>query len=254
MDRGFNLALETNNYNFRTSAVESFKAENSNRVKNLAALMITKDTFDASFILNTLFPTVKADIFLSHSFQDSDKAIQLAMELKESCGLDVFIDSCVWGSVYALQKTIDNEYCLSENGKTYDYDERNRSTAHLHMILSTALQRMIDQTDTILFLNTDQSISLKHSVKDQTKTLSPWIHMELSFSSLVRRKLRKTNAKNESIVFDHAIGNESFNIIHEAPINHFTKLTTRDFERWMKYSKTNKGSKAIDFLYANFNR
>lgn len=252
MDRGFNLTLDTNNYSFRPWAVESYQTENRKRVKNLADLMIEKDTFDASLILDTIFPTVKADIFLSHSFQDSDKAIQLAMELKENCGLDVFIDSCVWGSVYELQKAIDNKYCLSESGTTYDYDERNRSTAHLHMILSTALQRMIDQTDTILFMNTDQSISLKHSVKDQPKTLSPWIHMELSFSSLVRRKPRKIRVKHEGRVLDHVISNESFNIAHEAPVNHFTKLTDRDFERWKTYANCNNGSRAIDYLYENF--
>ncbi|MBN1004864.1 hypothetical protein JTL34_36295, partial [Pseudomonas aeruginosa] len=98
----------------------------------------------------------------------------------------VFVDSCNWDSIYDLLKAIDNKYCRREGNINYDYDERNRSTAHVHMILTTALQRMIDQTDTIIFMNTDQSVSLKHSVNGEKKTLAPWIHMELNFSSLVR--------------------------------------------------------------------
>ncbi|MBN0147988.1 hypothetical protein JTL51_34360, partial [Pseudomonas aeruginosa] len=93
-------------------------------------------------------------VFLSHSSQDANEAIQIALELQENCDLSVFVDSCIWGSIYDLLKAIDNKYCRREGNINYDYDERNRSTAHVHMILTTALQRMIDQTDTIIFMNT----------------------------------------------------------------------------------------------------
>lgn len=252
MDRGFNLSIDTANYYVNTDKVTAYKYANQLRVENLAQLMIDKDTFDASIIINELFPTVNADIFLSHSSQDADQAIQMAIMLKEQCDLNVFIDSCVWGSVYDLLKAIDNKYCRREGQTTYDYDERNRSTAHVHMILSTALQQMIDETETIIFMNTDRSISLKHSVDEAQKTLSPWIHMELNFSSLVRRKRRFITKAEDSRMLDQVVGNESFTVVHDAPTRHLTSLSEVEFSQWLTRASVLKGSKAIDHLYNNY--
>ena len=249
MDRGFEVKIDKQNYTIKSSTVTTFKAQYEQRINSLTDLLIEEDTFDASLILSKLFPTVNADIFLSHSSQDSDYAIQIAEDLKD-CGITVFIDSLVWGSVYDLLKAIDNKYCLSANGQTYDYDERNRSTAHLHMVLSTALQRMIYQTDTILFMNTEKSISLKHSVKGELKTLSPWIHMELSFSSMVRRKPRRTGVKQEGRMMDHA-SNESFSVVHEAPTRHLTNISDNQFQSWLRYAFL-YGREALDQLYTKY--
>lgn len=252
MDRGFNLSINTGPYPVDFSKVHAYKAANQKRVDDLAQLMIDEDTFDASLILDSLFPAVNADIFLSHSSKDANEAIQIALELQEKCNLNVFIDSCIWGSIYDLLKAIDNRYCRREGQTTYDYDERNRTTAHVHMILTTALQRMIDQTDTIIFMNTDQSISLKHSVNEEQKTLSPWIHMELNFSTLVRRRSRyKMLVKNERAL-DEVVSNENFNVAHDAPTNHLTPIAESDFRKWMLQASSLKGSKAIDHLYRNF--
>lgn len=251
MDRGFNLSIETGPYPVDFSKVNAYKAANQKRVDDLAQLMIDKDTFDASLILDSLFPAVNADIFLSHSSKDTNKAIQIALELQENCDLNVFIDSCIWGSIYDLLKAIDNKYCRRE-GKTtyYDYDERNRSTAHVHMILTTALQRMIDQTDTIIFMNTNQSISLKHSVNEEQKTLSPWIHMELNFSTLVRRRPRYMVERK--LALDSVVSNEQLNVAHHAPTNHLTSITESEFRNWMLQASSLKSSKAIDKLYRSF--
>ncbi|MDH4874401.1 hypothetical protein [Pseudomonas sp. BN515] len=252
MDRGFNLSINTGPYPVNFSKVNSYKAANQKRVDNLAQLMIDKDTFDASLILDSLFPAVNADIFLSHSSKDENEAIQIALELQENCDLNVFIDSCIWGSIYDLLKAIDNKYCRREGNTTYDYDERNRSTAHVHMILTTALQRMIDQTDTIIFMNTDQSISLKHSVNGEQKTLSPWIHMELNFSSLVRRRSRYRMVVESKHALDGVVSNEQFKVAHDAPTNHLTPIAESQFRKWMLQASNLKGSKAIDHLYRNF--
>lgn len=252
MNHGFTLNLDTNSYNYKSSGIETYKANAKRQVTSLAELMIAKDTFDASLILDKLFPTVKADIFLSHSFQDAEKAIQLAVELKEQCGLNVFVDSCVWGSVYELQNAIDRKYCFNESSNTYDYNKRNRSTAHLHMILSTALQRMIDETETILFMNTDQSISLDHSVNQELKTLSPWIHMELAFSSLVRRKKGILKKAFEDAALDRVITSESYTMVHDAPVSHLTSLSNRDFLEWMEMARIVKGSAAVQLLYSKY--
>lgn len=252
MDRGFNLTIENHKYVATVSDIEKYRADGKNRAKILADLWIKNDKLDASLITEHLFPIIEADIFLSHSSKDIGQAVGIAQEL-ESCGLKVFIDSFAWGSVYELLRTIDNKHCLSDDGSTYDYHERNRSTSHIYMILSTALQRMIDNTDTILFLNTNHSISLKDSVESESKTLSPWIHMELSFSSMVRRRPRRLRINNKRQVLDGVVSNEGFDFSHEAPVWHFTKINEQEFEDWLSYAFTNK-SEAIDYLYKNFNR
>lgn len=252
MDRGFDLDINTDLYTVDFSKVNAYKAANQKRVEDLAQLMIDKDTFDASLILDSLFPAVDADIFLSHSSKDANVAIQIALELQEKCGLNVFIDSCIWGSVYDLLKTIDKKYCRRDGQTTYDYDERNRSTAHVHMILTTALQRMIDQTDTIIFMNTGQSISLKHSVFGEQKTLSPWIHMELNFSDLVRRRPRYKMVAESKYALDGTVSNERFNVAHDAPIDHLTPISESQFRKWMLQASSLKGPKAIAHLYSNF--
>ncbi|MFG0543376.1 MULTISPECIES: hypothetical protein [unclassified Pseudomonas] len=251
MDRGFNLSINTGPYPVDFTKVHAYKDANQKRVDDLAQLMIDEDTFDASLILEALFPAVKADIFLSHSSADANEAIQIALELQEKCGLNVFIDSCVWGSIYDLLKAID-KYRRRQGQIDYDYDERNRLTAHIHMILTTALQRMIDQTDTIIFMNTEHSISLKHSVNEERKTLSPWIHMELNFSTLVRRRSRYKMAIEGKRAMDEVVSNEHFNVVHDAPTGHLTSIAESDFRKWMLQASTLRGSKAIDLLYRNF--
>lgn len=252
MDRGFNLSINTGPYPVDFPKVHAYKAANQKRVDDLAKLMIDEDTFDASLILEALFPAVKADIFLSHSSADANEAIQIALDLQEKCGLNVFVDSCIWGSIYDLLKAIDNKYCRREGQTTYDYDERNRSTAHVHMILTTALQRMIDQTDTVIFMNTGQSISLKHSVDEKQKTLSPWIHMELNFSTLVRRRSRRSTLIVNKRALDEVYAGENLNVAHEAPTSHLASIAESDFRQWMLQASILKGSKAIDHLYSNF--
>jgi hypothetical protein len=203
--------------------------------------MISEDTLDAPLFLNALFPTLDADIFISHSHADLDQAIHIADLLEKRCKLKVFIDSCVWGSAYDLIKAIDNQYCRQPGKKNYNYDDRNRSTAHVNMILTTALQRMIDKTDTLLFINTEKSISLKHSVDGQHKTLSPWIHMELNFCTMVRR--------NPRMRLSERTGNEGFSVAHEAPLDRFTTLSQKQFAEWIVFAMENNGPSAIDYLY-----
>ena len=77
-----------------------------------------------------------------------------------------------------LLRQIDNEHCKKEDGKTYDYNLRNYTTSHVHMMLSTALTEMIDKTECIMFYNTPNSVSLADDLETQKNekrkvTLSP---------------------------------------------------------------------------------
>ena len=65
--------------------------------KDLEKYINVDGTIDASTLENDWFPSVKIDVFLSHSHMDRDNAIILAGILKEKFDLNVFIDSCFWG-------------------------------------------------------------------------------------------------------------------------------------------------------------
>lgn len=110
----------------------------------------------ASEIEKDWFPSFKADVFLSHSHKDEKDVIAFAGLLSD-IGLKVFIDSCVWGYSDDLLRQIDNEYCVSKTNPdgsidSYNYQKRNQSTAHVHMMLNGALMKMMDSTECLIFL------------------------------------------------------------------------------------------------------
>lgn len=180
---------------------------------------------DGSRLQENWFPIVKADIFLSHSHRDEELAITLAGYLYEEYDLKVFIDSCFWGYSNDLLKAIDDEYCKNDNSNTYCYDRRNHSTSHIHMMLSNALQRMIDETECLIFLNTDNSIT---SVPDEIKekTLSPWIFMELETSKIARIVKRReiTYYEEKSLNATFSINESTLLIEYDIDINHLFPL------------------------------
>lgn len=150
--------------------------------KNKLKKMIKESSFEegtlhADSIWDDWFPEIKADVFISHSSTDVNDAKKFANFLKEYFNLTSFIDSDIWGHADELLRDIDNTYCLNHGGETYDYKKRNASTAHVHMILSHALTRMIDKTECVIFLESDNSITTKDAVN---KTYSPWIFHELA--------------------------------------------------------------------------
>lgn len=161
MFRGYNLDL-SNNEKQSFLGISDQEIENyENELKNLKSILKSKvnDTvvlprekdgkIDGSKLIDDWFPRHKSDVFISHSHNDTRTAKRLAVWLNKNFGLTVFIDSIVWGSANELLKGIDNVYSVLErkNGNTtYNYDTRNYTTSHVHMMLSTALNDIIDQT------------------------------------------------------------------------------------------------------------
>ncbi len=190
MKEGFNL--EMNDPQFENSLKQNYK--NSKQYNNfetivkkkLVEYLCTDGSLDGTKMQDDWFSEINADIFLSHSHADKDIAIALANWITEKFGLTVFIDSCVWGHSDDLLKQIDDKYCF--HGSTYSYCERNISTAHVHMMLSTALAKMIDRTDCIIFLNTPNSVSLKDNIKNSFRSKSPWIYSEIALTQIVQKK------------------------------------------------------------------
>lgn len=110
-----------------------------------------------------------------------------------------FIDSQIWGHSDQLLKEIDNKYCKNSSDSTYSYEKRNGSTAHIHMMLSYALTRMIDRTECVIFIESDKSISVSDSIN---KTNSPWIFHELSTVDTIRQWNERHNKKQTNFSND----------------------------------------------------
>lgn len=132
------------------------------------------------------------DIFISHSHKDINKVKAFAGWIYDTFGLECFIDSCSWGYCDKLLNRIDKRYCYNKKRKTYDYDLRNYTTSHVHMMLSTALAEMLNKTECVIFFNTPNSISMGdelEKIKIQEDTFSPWIYYELSMMTLIKTSI-----------------------------------------------------------------
>ena len=148
---------------------------------------IEKDVIlDGSKIVDEYFPEVKADIFISHSHKDVKKAREFAKLIYMKTGLVSFIDSEVWKYADDLLRNIDNDFCLS-SATTYSYKKRNISTSYVHMMLNTALLKMIDRCECLFFLNTPNSFNVEQEI--EKTTFSPWIYSELSMANAIEKKI-----------------------------------------------------------------
>ena len=124
--------------------------------------------------------------------------------LKEKANLNVFIDSQVWGYIDDLQKEIDNKY-FKKNDKQnlYDYNKRNITTSHVHLMLNKALTTMIDNCDFFFFLDTENSLKYD-SIENRENTHSAWINSEIEISNIVRireREKRGTYMESNQLEF-----------------------------------------------------
>lgn len=181
--------------------------------KSLKDFYIDGDKINGRELKEKWFPKVDADVFLSHSHKDEKTIIAFAGFLYEVFRVKSFIDSTVWGYANDLQQLIDEKYCLTNNpnrGK-YDYDKRNYSTSHVHLMLNTALLEVLDETECVIFVETPNSIQhVKETVEEGT--YSPWIYSELNLINYLRTKvperlvdIRKSqfNAKEGDILLEN---------------------------------------------------
>ncbi|MBF8766204.1 toll/interleukin-1 receptor domain-containing protein [Pseudomonas putida] len=254
MHYGFNLSLDRTHLPVSKAVVDAHKNNVKKKVVNLKSyLMADGNSIDAELIAEHLFPEVSCDVFISHSFNDQDLAIQLAHELQKK-GVQAFVDSVVWGSSYDLLRVINDKYSKASSGSGYDYECANRSAAHVHMVLAGALQRMIMQSSTLMFLNTDRSISTKKSVQGQNMTHSPWIHMELMFSHMLW-KLSRGDGMYDSAMESIA---SSVPVFHTAPVEHLQSVSSSRFVNWLKARPNSLDARdfnsAISQFHANPNR
>lgn len=171
-------------------AVAAFEERNRQPMVALGDYLKGRDNLlDADTVQKHLFPSVKADVFLSHASGDRQQVMQLAVAL-ERLGLKVFVDSCVWGNVYTLLNEVDDHFSRKEDEPgTYHYRKVVRTTANVYMILNAALQRMIDGCELFLYLDSP-TVRIEDYVEGRDYIGSPWVFSELMFARHVARRGR----------------------------------------------------------------
>lgn len=199
------------------------------------------------------FPVENYDVFLSYSHDDEELALVFAGILKYQFGLKVFVDELIWGSADHLLRKLDNKYCKNDNDN-YDYNKRNFTTTHVHAMLSTAIAKIIDNSETIFFLNSEKSTYTIKNEVDKERTLSPWIYEEIFFTSIIQKKMwyehRPDYRLNEFMHFQ-----QSLHVSYLLPTEHLIPMKYSDicswYELWIERKNKGKGGYGDLFLSEN---
>lgn len=207
----FNLKLENDDYenlaHFSKLGFEMYDHQRRSIHENLNRFLSPDGILDASAIEEEWFPSISSHLFLSHSHRDKDAVISFAGFLQRNYGITSFIDSTVWGYANNLLKQIDNKYCVQSikpSGEhTYDYDKRNQSTAHVHLILQGALAKMINRCECLIFVNTPHSVSCQ-DIGHEEKTSSPWIYSELLMANTFPARKPSDHGIRADSFFEHS--------------------------------------------------
>ncbi|QUM86156.1 toll/interleukin-1 receptor domain-containing protein [Moritella sp. 28] len=216
--------------------------------------------YDADLLQQSWFPMVKgAHVFISHSHADKDFATNLAIWLKHHFGIEAFIDSYIWGYALDLQKKIDEEHCLQVGKTTYDYDKRNFTTSHVHLMLANSLTRMLDECECLMFIQSSNSLldtTESDNFTSKTHTASPWIMHELNTSTLLRSnpKIRRVSTNLESRSLDamemilEKAGSRDFSAFYKLDLEQLLVINRSNIESW-SLNDSSKGYHALTELY-----
>lgn len=215
---------------------------------------VKDDEIDGTKIQNEWFPLIEADVFISHSGKDDELANALAGWLYETFGLKCFIDKNVWGYSKTLleqmNSSLSNKRENGNSGYLYDHESCNQVAQHVNMMLTVALQKMIDRSEAIILLNTENAIKI-HGEDSMEKTYSPWIYSEIISTQLIRKKpLFKYRENN--LIFDvneSALNLKHSDIAYNVSLNHLMSLSEDDLQVWSKRQEIKKYKYGLDALY-----
>ncbi|GGA86739.1 hypothetical protein GCM10008015_29260 [Flavobacterium palustre] len=250
MYRGFNLKIQEK-FTDEDLVVgwRLFEHTKEKAEEALDSFLLENSSLDGNKLMEKWFPNLPCHVFLSHSRNDFKQAITISGMLYNKFKIITFIDSVVWMHCNELLKKIDNDYCKNENENSYNYEKRNYSTAHVHLMLSSSLNKMIDSSECLFFLNTPNSISTKNEISQ--KTNSPWIFSEIATSQIIRKQTPK-RLRRLTKSFSATEMNESLrtqlSVEYELELSHLTDLNSAEFLKWIN-THASSPEDALDNLY-----
>jgi hypothetical protein len=248
MYRAFNLLPFQPNDALLNKGLELFN-ETSLQVRESLEAFLEGGKLDATSLMGHWFPNMQADVFISHSHADKRLVLIFAAWLSATFGIKSFIDSSVWGNADHLLKQIDDVHCLNPDGATYSYERRNKSTGHVHMMLATALAKVIDKIECVVFVNTPNAITPEQSVN---KTRSPWIFYKLAMVGLIRRRPTEEHRPLiKEAQFSTKGALDEILIQYDADLTALSELDEGDLNNWQQQwkSKIVKPRYPLDLLY-----
>ena len=246
MHKGYNLNVSEGDLDRYLQAGREVCRKNTEAVRHaLASLKDSTGRLVAAKIAADWFPAIEAEAFISHSHKDANLAVALAGFLHQRFGIRSFVDFTVWGHGEDLLRAIDDEYCKYENRNTYDYSKRNRSTAHVYMMVSVALSKMINACECVFFLNTPRAITGPDYVEGES-TESPWIYSEIAMTSLIQKTTPDEHRRRK---FRSTAALESLQVSYQVDLSHLTVLSMTDLKRWDAAVPELIGAQTFDVLY-----
>ena len=209
----------------------------------------------ADLIENDWFPEIKADVFISHSHTDKDLVEAFVGWLHRHFQLQCFIDSHVWNYANELIACLDQKYSnpvKKGNVTYYSYNKSNKVCEHANMMLAIALQKMIDRTESLFFVNAGNAARLVDGT-EINETYSPWIYTEIACANMVRKKpliayraykqpLRKRQSDVEAML-------ECLQISYPLNLKGLEHLDAMQFLEWQKECSQNDYEYPLDALY-----
>lgn len=196
------------------------------------------------------FPVFSTDIFISHSHWDKNLALALAGWLFDTFGLTSFIDSVAWGYIDDLLEALNSRYSNKrkdpDGGYLYSHNACNIVSQHVNIMLSVALQEMMDETEAVFLLNTPNSLPgfTSHSIEE---TYSPWIFSEINCSKLIRK--RPLSDYRPSTIIEHAYKSEQsvcggLSVCYKVSTDHLYPLNKNDLANWKTHIAKSQMSKS----------
>jgi hypothetical protein len=176
------------------TSCENFISEYNQKnqeIKEYSKKIVSKQAINGTDLQELWFPVDeigKFAVFISHSHKDIEKlVVPFASWLYSHLGLRCFIDSQFWQYADDLLNILDKQYAWQEESRTYNYKIRNFTTSNIHIMLSMALMKMMNKTETVIFIDSDNSVTYKK--EDGQTTPSPWIYEEVNFAKSLENKI-----------------------------------------------------------------
>ncbi|GAA7183110.1 toll/interleukin-1 receptor domain-containing protein [Helicobacter pylori] len=148
-----------------------------------------------------------AQVFLSHSHADKNKALKVKGYLESKTKHEVFVDSLFW------------DYKDDVLNELAEYDDISGIEDAFTLILRESLQDMIEKCHYFVFLKSKNSVSLNKDLLGIT--YSAWIYEELKITHSISNKSRLT------------IAMESFQVSHNISpfLEHLETITLSELSR-----------------------